>query len=171
MIGREWMSPEGLRRITGEHRRATGEIMYVVPRAGQTASGSVVADLLTAADVEKQIARDAANLAYRQSRMEQERQAHPGVLAPSPITRFLETLTPMQAGRMEKTLDKTMRFSGELMSRGEWVQRMARQGACVWGERGQRRFGDPGGGFYTERDVSAGAMDFAEHMAGRCKVK
>ena len=153
MIGTEWNSPDGVRRIIGQMQHG-GRLLWEV----QTGT-SRMCDLHDDTDLARVQARDAANLASRAP-------STLTVATPAPITRldqFLATLQPMKAGRARKSLERYTRINGaNAATRAAHLERLTREG---WRVASDGRLRHPEReSFFTPDAWTSYGMEYAAYL-------
>lgn len=149
-VGLTWESPQGQRTVVGE-------------RAGLFAvrtEGRIGAELHSLDDVLFEMRRDAANLKTRRQAGERRRAEEARHKEASYAHGFYETMTPTQAARAKKTLEKTQGFNRKIMRRKDAIEQMVAEGWRVQGNR----LVSPTGSYFEQKDITKTALDYAQHL-------
>lgn len=158
MIGTEWSSQHGTRRITGTLEHG-GRAFYEVQLGD-----SRMRDLVPVAEIEGERGRDAARLASRAT-------AQVKASAPVELTmleRFLATMAPLKAGRVRKSLQMLTRVNGRnAASRAAHLERMVAEGYRV---TEADTFAHPDRvGFFDSSAFTSYGLAYAAWLAGQVR--
>ena len=186
-VGFSWESPNGLRTIRA--RQQQGENTMALVQTGEGPFRQII-------DLEKlpaEIHCDTANLAYREkvAKRLQEQEAIEAVLEAerTDIDGFADDLSPLRRGRIVEALSVLMTVGGSLKSRKEHVRDLVAEGYRIAqvpaGETwllhrrkgledvqipvGSRILQNETGGFFTEKDLTKTALDYAEFLLHKGK--
>jgi hypothetical protein len=155
MVGTEWDSPSGIRRVVGE-TTVNGEKRLVV----QTGDQRIGQILLPADQLQSEMAGDAKNLAFRKN--EQEIANAPK--AQPTYGEYVSSMPPMQRAKVSAALQKNITSNGVLQARSVLVEKWVAEGATVVQKADQRELTKPSGNYLLEKDLSKTAMDYAEWL-------
>ncbi|KKW46001.1 MAG: hypothetical protein UY96_C0010G0016 [Parcubacteria group bacterium GW2011_GWB1_56_8] len=154
---RDWMSPVGRRWV----ERVDGGRVFIATE------GERFSMIIRESELESEIRRDEANVAYRLAvRQKANEEAERISAIQLNLHHFVSSMSQLKASRVESALVKTQGFSGRFMPRYLFIEEAVAAGATVEDWPSGRRFVLPGGSYYTERDITAIAFDYAEFLLG-----
>ena len=178
----EWETSEGPRYIVGEQETPSGRRVFI---ARPDYVGQV---LLDPAELPRERAFDAANLASRQRRAKEDAieqaKTTAALTTKQGLHGFTVGMSKLQAHRIEEALDKVVSFSKVFARRREhiedrvnrgWTVRRATKPQNFSGRREiktgageiERIFEEPSGNYFTEKDLTKIGMDYAEFLISR----
>lgn len=158
-MSREWQSPNGKRWVEGT---------FPDGRLSVRTEGVAFAQVLPPAELEREIHRDEANA--RSRRMAHEAHEHEKAVEAEALAGkrglhgFTANMPSVKARKIEEALDKTQGFSGKFMKRRKFIEQAVADGATIGTSRGKRVLELASGSFFTERDVTATGIDYAEYL-------
>lgn len=80
------------------------------------------------------------------------------------IDGFAAGETPMKRGRIVSTLKRSLILNGRLDSRQNHIKRLVSEGYTISGAYDHRRLQGLNGRYFTKKDITATAMDYAEFL-------
>ncbi len=160
IIGREWNSPRGRRKITGFDIKTD---RYTV-----TCEGLQFPFLIKPSDIEEEIRIDELQYLDKLSREATQRIlkaiCDEKLAEHNDIDGFGSDLSDMQQGKVKTTLGGLRRFDGKVISVRDKVRELVGNGAIISGSR----FFIPGdNGYYTYRELTQTGMDYAAYLIGK----
>jgi hypothetical protein len=159
-VGRSWASPVGRRWVDSQVQTPRGTFLLVK----EEGRGSAI--LLEPGELEGEIARDIANLAFRsRERVEKLQQQEEEAYRDRHLLAFGERFTPIAAGKAISTLRRPAKFVDSSRTRQEFLEASVQQGWKVEQQRGKRVFVSPTGRYFLESDLTKTGMDYAEYLA------
>jgi hypothetical protein len=157
--GISWDSPQGKRWVERVHNG----------RAFIRTEGSPLAQILSESEIGREMMLDRSRWVSRTVALEEEARALTQATLRTEEKRglygFTTSMPAVKARKIEETLDKQQGFSGHVMPRRVFVEQTVESGAVVTSsQKGDRRLVFPDGSFFTERDVTKIALDYADHL-------
>lgn len=163
MIGSKWSSLQGEKTIVNIVKVGDG-IRYAVQ-----IDDSPRHELIRPEDIEKEKVLDARQVASRtamQGKVEKEKTEAAQEQANRNHTHgFTDGLSAMAQEKIIEALNKQQGFNGEVVSRKKYIESAVESGAKVTMHNGARRLSLPSGSFFSERDITKTAMDYAAFLA------
>ena len=159
MIGMEWKSPEGIRKVVGQIPDGRYLVKYITGPLSQSNS----AQIFTKDDILFEKKKDEHNFGYReQVKAEEKRLKAEYRKEHEVLLRYLESLdkTAMQKKRIENTLKRNMVVNGKLAPRWKHIVALVEEGYRVRGKELQ----SPDGTFFFQKDLTKIAFDFAKWL-------
>ena len=157
-IGRSWMSPRGERRIVqaGTHP-VTGENIL-----GVSTAGSTIAEMIRESEIDSEIARDTKNYESRRAAQATASAEKQSKASHDSWQGFTDSMRPERRGRVVGALSKHVGVGGSFDERGRHVERLVASGYTVRDHpKFKRVLSSPDGTFYTEKDLTSTALDYA----------
>lgn len=155
----EWNSQYGRRRVVGQD----GTKLFI-----QTGESSRVYQVLDEKELEREIKLDESWFAHNNAVQARAAEASRHEAADKAERRhlhgFVDHISGIKAERIIEVLNKRQGFSGEVLTRRAFIEREVRAGARVVVKGDRRLLALPTGSFYTERDTTATALDYAEYL-------
>jgi hypothetical protein len=149
-VGLAWQSPQGTRTVINENNG----------RFAVQLEGARTAELFSEKDVLFEMRRDAANLASRHKVAESRAAESSQQELEEDTQGFYDTMTPLQAHKARQALWVQQGFSGKYMTRKRFIEEKVAEGWTVEGVH----FTGPDGRYYTQKDITKTAIDYAKHL-------
>lgn len=163
-VGRAWDAKEGRRRIVRYHE-PQGNFpggAFEIATAGRS---SFFHELVPPERLERLVFVDSSNHAGMLRAQEQQaEQVRAEEVEEGRYRGFLAALSPLKAGKARAALELVSGFNGRMQRRKDFIIDAVAQGATV----GETRYGQslllPTGGYFTARQLTQTALDFAAHL-------
>ncbi len=165
--GASWMAPSiagpVVREVVGTMRHPrTGQLMFAVSTEGIRGQ-----ELFSEDDVAFEIKRDTANIRHRVEAEERAAREAEEAAEALYVDGFELEFPERQRPRILEVLNKQVGVRGVFLSRKEHVKNLLEEGFEI---RIDPRLGrileGPRGGFFTEKDLTKTAFDYAEYLLG-----
>lgn len=155
-VGRTWESRNGKRTI----KSIENGKCYVETEGRNSLEIFSVEEMPRYILVDESQARSIAQLAQAKSEAAEKEIE----FAASDLGRFLGTLSPMRAGKARKTLEITMRYRGEFMTRAQIAEKCIKELGGTLNQEGTRiNFSD--GSYLPGETVTATTIQYAQFLA------
>jgi hypothetical protein len=156
------------RRVVGE-QELRGRPVVLIAVVDATGKTGVIADIIPTDELEAEIAGDTKRLASNREaaqRQEQERKDKAEALH---LQGFEDTLPSGKArARAVDVLNQVVSVRREFDKRKHHIERLVKEGFRVQDHpRFKRVLSHPGGTFFTQKDLTKLALDYAEFLSGR----
>jgi hypothetical protein len=159
---REWQSVDGRRWVESILNTPRGERAVIRTEGRNYTELLDPAELDGLIDFEERQKEDRRCMQLR-AKEHDERERIASLPAVS-IAAYTAKMTKLQATRVRAALEKQQGFSGEFLKRYEFIERAVLDGWMVEQGRTGRELTSSQGRYYTERDITKTAMDFAEFL-------
>lgn len=165
-VGRSWDAKEGRRTILRYHE-PQGDFTDGAYEIGTAGRSTFFHELVPPPRLERLVFVETSNhagwLAQQQRAVEQARAEQ----AEEALYRgFFAAMPPLKAGKARAALELAAGFNGRVMRRKHFILEAVAQGAVSGDTRYGKALMMPDGGFFTARQITQSALDFAAHLLG-----
>lgn len=165
-VGRSWDAKEGRRTVLRYHE-PQGDFTGGAYEIGTEGRSSFFHELVEPPRLERLVFVETSNHAgYLRQREQAAEQARGAEVEEALYRGFFDAMPPLKAGKARAALELEAGFNGRLMRRKHFILEAVAQGATC----GETRYGKslmmPGGGYFTARQITQSALDFAAHLIG-----